>query len=371
MSRIVDSMSGGQQKMDSRGIDVIYGDAQFTSDQELQVDGERIQGERFIVATGARPAVPAIDGLNTTGHWTSFNAIYPDRQPESLLVIGGSAIGCEFAQIYARLGTRVTIIEMQQQLLYGEDGENALLLADQLRSEGVGVLLGTRAIEAVSSAEGKRITIENDDGRSSLYADELLLAVGRVPELERLGLDAAGVEVLEGAIAVDEQMNTSQPHIWACGDATGKPMLSHLASYEGNIAGRNASASGDVDAERVDYRAVPRAVFTDPPVASVGVTENEALEAGLDVIVGRAPYRDSGRAVAMGETVGQVKLLADKGSRELLGAHIFGAGADTLIHEAVVAMGSGLEIDALLRPRTIHTHPTLSELVGMAAAAAR
>lgn len=357
--------------MERRGIDVFYGDAVFKSDHDLSVSGETISGDRFIIAAGAEPIIPEISGLERTGFWTSFNAVNPDRQPESLIVIGGSSIGCEFAQIYSRLGTRVTVVEMKRQLIYGEDSDNARQLEDLLSSEGIEVMLASRATESESGAENKRVTIENADGGATITADELLIAAGRKPACERLGLEAAGVRISEGAVAVDDNLLTSQPHIWACGDITGKPMLSHLASYEGNVAGNNAAASVEAELVAVDYSGVPAAIFTDPPVASVGITEVAAREAGMDVAVGIARYGDSGRAAALGERIGQVKIVVEKDSRQILGAHIFGAGADAIIHEVVVAMGSGLGVDALLRPRAIHIHPTLSELIGSAAAAAR
>jgi pyruvate/2-oxoglutarate dehydrogenase complex dihydrolipoamide dehydrogenase (E3) component len=363
------------QDLSSRGIDFFSGSAVFTSPHELTAGDHSLLAEKIIIATGARPVIPSIDGLHETGYWTSFNAVYPDRQPESLAIIGGSAVGCEFAQIYSRIGTRVTVIEMQHQLLGGEDAEVAELLADALRAEGIEVYLDVRAKEIKKGTEGKLVVCESkaDDSTGfTVSADEVLVAVGRAPALDGLGLNAAGVSTLNGAIEVDGSMRTTQPYIWACGDAIGSPMLSHLASYEGNVAGNNSTSGTENDLVTVDYRVVPSAVFTDPPVASAGISEDDGLEAGMDdIIVGRAYYADLGRAAAMGETQGMVKLIVCAGSRELLGAHIFGTGADMIIHEAALAMRSEHGVDALLRPSAVHIHPTISEIMGLAAASVR
>lgn len=369
--RIIESRSHGRERMKQRGIDLFEAEARFIDAHTVDASGTRLVADRFVIATGSRPLIPPVRGLEATGYWTSYDAVYPDRQPESLAIIGGSAIGCEFAQIYSRLGTRVLLMEMQSRLLPGEDDDVSRILADVFEDEGIEVLLGAR-VEAVSGgAEGKIVQYHDDAGSGRVVAEEILVAAGRVPALEGLSLDAAEVEIADGAIAVDSNLRTSQPHIFACGDATGAPMLSHIATYEGTVAGANSVADGSDELEQVDHRLSPGAIFTDPPVAFVGLSEREAVERGHKLLVGRALFRDTGRAVAMGEKQGMLKLIADAGSREIIGAHIIGAGADMIIHEAVVAMGSRLTIDALKRPRAIHIHPTLSETIAAAAATAR
>ncbi len=365
--RIVKANSVGGRKMERRGIELVKGEARFLSNNEIQVDDERLTAGRFVIATGARPLIPGIDGLADCGCWTSREAVNPDRQPESLAIIGGSAVGCEFAQIYSRLGTRVTIFEAAPVLLNREDAEITSGLAEILESEGIELNLGA-AVKGVSMDGENKVVHYEDGGR--LVADEVLVAAGRVPAVDGIDIEAAGVAVETGAIAVDAFLRTGVSNIWACGDAIGSPMFSHVATYEGTVAGRNSADGEEGTAVEVNHRIVPGAVFTDPPLASVGITEDQAIARGLDVSVGRAYFRDTGRADAMGETQGMVKLVAGADG-ELLGAHILGPGADMIIHEAVIVMGSRLGVDALLRPRALHVHPTLSETLARAAAAAR
>jgi dihydrolipoamide dehydrogenase len=352
-----------------RGVEIIKADARFLSSHELEAGVERLQADSFILATGSEPAIPAIEGLEETGCWTSRDAIFPDRQPEALAVIGGSAAGCELAQIYARLGTRVTIIERMPHLLPGSEVESSLLLEDVMEKEGITLHLKAEVDSFSSGPEGKTVSFTQDGSRQSVAADEVLMATGRKAALGGLGLDEAGVSTTEGAIGVDRNLRTSRPHIWACGDAIGGLMHSHVAVYESDVAGRNSVRGEGAELLETDYTVMPSAVFTDPPVASVGITEEQAMEQGLDILVGRSSFTDSGRAVAMGEARGTAKIIAGAADRRLLGAHVTGPGADMMIHEAVIAMGSGLGADALLRPRAIHIHPTLSEVMGRAAAA--
>lgn len=369
--RIVSANSTGRETMASRGIVLLEGSAKFISGQELDVNGRVLSADAFVIATGASPVIPQIDGLDGTGCWTSYNAVYPDRQPESLVIIGGSAVGCEFAQIYSRLGTRVTLLEVRDKLMGEADDEQAGMLAGMFEAGGIEVITGADVRKVAAVADGKLVIFETASGESERTADEVLIATGRAPVVEGLSLGTAGVAMDGGAVSVDETMATSNKHIWACGDVTGTPMYSHVATYEGIVAGHNGSAGADGKKKLVDHRVIPGALFTDPPFAFVGMTEQEALDADADIKVGRAFFSDTGRAEAMGETQGMVKIIAAGGSGELLGAHIFGPGADMLIHEAVIVMGSRLGIDSLLRPKAIHVHPTLSETVARAAAGAR
>lgn len=369
--RIVAANSSGSEKMRQRGIELLKGDGSFVSDGELEVDGTRVTAGSFIIATGAQPVIPEIEGLEDVGYWTSHDAVFPDRQPESLVIIGGSAVGCEFAQIYSRLGTRVTLIEMGRKLLGRMDGEAAAIVGDMFEAEDIRVELGATVKRITAAGDGKQVSYENDAGEGEAAGDEVLLATGRSPALGGLDLRLAGISLEAGAVAVDANLRTSRPHIWACGDAIGGPMHSHVATQEGIIAALNCTAGGGSQLTAAEYRVVPGAVFTDPPLASVGLTEEQALTQGLDIVVGRSYYRDTERAAAMGETGGMVKVIAGAGGGELLGAHIVGAGADMLIHEVVVAMGHHLGAESLLRPRAMHIHPTLSETLARAAAGAR
>lgn len=362
--------SVGREKMKDRGIRLFEGSASFSSGHELEVGGERISAEKLVIATGAGPVIPPIEGLEASGYWTSYNAVYPDRQPESMVIIGGSAVGCEFAQIYSRLGTRVTVLEREETLMGNADGELGMMLSEVFESEGIEVIAGATVTSVANVSDGKQVTYRSGTAKGKRICDEILVAAGRAPVLDALSLQAAGVTVGDGTVSVDKTMLTSSSHIWACGDVTGGPMHSHAATYEGIVAGINCTAGPEEESLTVERDALPAALFTDPPFAYVGLTEDQAIGQGLEVRVGRAFFRDTGRADAMGETAGMVKLVAEPGGR-LLGAHILGAGADMIIHEAVVAMGSHLGVEALLRPRVIHIHPTLSETLARAAAGAR
>ncbi len=365
--RIVESLSGEEQSLAEQGVDFLHTRAWFTSPHRVTTDNGEIEASKFIIATGSVPSVPSIPGLAQTGFWTSDEALFPDRHPRQMIVIGGSAVGCELAQIYARLGTGVTIIEMLPQLLGSEDPEIAAILREAFIDEDIECITGATVTQVSGLPGGEKTVRYEVDGRSAvLSADEILVATGRRPQLEGLNLPAAGIEANDGVLAVDNRLRTSQPHIWACGDVTGEPMLAHMASYEGEIAGHN-STTEEPHWQRADSRVVPRAVFTDPPVASAGVSEAAARARGHDVVVGHYPYSDLGRAVAMGETRGTVKLVADRLTRKLMGASIIGAGADMVIHEAVIAIGSDLKVDALARPQAVHIHPTISEAAGWAA----
>lgn len=365
--RIVESLSGGEQSLAEQGVDFLHTRARFTSPHRVITDNGEIEAAKFIIASGSVPSVPSIPGLARTGYWTSDDALFPKRQPRQMIIIGGSAVGCELAQIYARLGTAVTIIEMLPQLIGNEDPEIAAILREAFLAENIEIILGAAVTHVSGAADGGKTVRYEADGRSAVIStDEILVATGRRPQLEGLNLPAAGIEANDGMLAVDSWLRTSQPHIWACGDVTGEPMLAHIASCEGEIAGHNATTEKP-NWQQADFRTVPRAVFTDPPIASVGVSEAAARARGHDVVVGRYPYSELGRAVAMGETWGTVKLVADRQTGKLLGGSIIGAGADMLIHEAVIAIGSDLKVDALARPRALHIHPTISEAAGWAA----
>lgn len=364
--RVVATLSHGEEILERRGIDLLRGEASFVSPERIEVGGRPVDARKFIISSGSEPAIPDIPGLKETGFWTSNEALNPTRQPASLIIIGGSAVGCELAQVYSRLGTKVSVLEVMPRLVAHEEPRSSEILAQALTAEGIELFLEAKVTGFAGGQAAKTVYFLAGGQESSLSADEILVAVGRSPGLDGLGLDNAGVDFDSKGIKVDRSLRTSQPHIWASGDAIGEPMLAHFATYEGRLAGSN-SVADEAGIRQADYRVVPRAVFTDPPLASVGLSEEAARAAGHEVASGIYRFSETGRGVAMGETRGQVKLVADKGTRKLLGAHIIGPWADALIHETVVAMGSHLTIDDLQEPRAIHIHPTLAEAVTWAA----
>lgn len=353
-------------------IEFIRGDARFVSDHEIDT-GDRVRSfEKAIIATGARNAALPIEGLESAGYLTNRSALELERLPDSLVIIGGGYVGVEFAQMYGRFGTRVTLLSRSDHLVPGEDPELSDLLAESLRAEGIDVLTNATA-SAVHEQQGlKTVTarVGGSDGavapEREFTAEEVLVAGGRVGNTDGLDAAAAGVALRDkGFVEVDEQLRTSRPNIWAIGDVKGGWMFTHVATYDGPIAALNAVK----DAGReTDTRVVPRVLFSDPALAAVGMSETEAREAGHDVRVGSVPA-DGARAKAIGESGGRIKAVVDEQDGEILGYHILAPHADDLLHEVVTAMYDHGKIDRI--HKSIHVHPTLSEMVKSAAKAAR
>ncbi len=357
---IIEGIYSGLER--NANITFLRGQAEFTSPVDIRVDGKPITAEKVILAVGARQVVPPIPGLGVAGYITNREALQLERVPESMIVIGGGYVGIEFAQMYARFGTRVTLLGRAPQLMRREEPELARMLAETLRAEGIDVHVSTPVVRAGREGARRWVEAETPEGVQRFEAEVLLLAAGRVARVESLGLDQAGVEMDGRFIRVDETLRTSAPNIWSLGDGNGGYMFTHRATYDGPIAALNAVK----DLERkVDYRVVPRAVFTEPALAGVGLTEAEARAAGHEVKVGTALFAHTGRAKAIGQTEGMVKLIADAESGELLGGHILGPHADDLIHEVAVAMHEHGTFERLTK--TIHIHPTLAEAVKSAA----
>lgn len=355
---------GLQERQDT--ITFLRGHARFVSDHEVDTGDRRISFEKAIIATGARRFVPPIEGLESVEYLNNDTALHLKDLPSSLIVIGGGYVGIEFAQMYARFGTRVTLIGRNPQPAKGEDRELADLLADYLREEGIEVYTNAPVVR-VSEERKTKVVVARVNGQERAFrAEAVLLAAGRVGNTDDLDPAAAGVEVdRRGFVRVDEELRTGQPHIWAVGDVKGGWMFTHVATYDGPIAALNAVKGIQ---RRVDYRVVPRAIFSDPVLAAVGLTEEEAREQGYDVIVGRAPA-DGARSKAIGDTRGLLKAVVDARTGEILGFHILAPHGDDLIHEVVVAMHGHGTVDRITQ--SIHVHPTLSELVKAAARAAR
>ncbi|RMH01989.1 MAG: dihydrolipoamide dehydrogenase [Chloroflexi bacterium] len=343
-------------------VTFIRGRAEFTSPVDVRVDGKTITAPKTIIAAGSRTADAHLPGLTEVGFITNREALMLDAVPSSLIIIGGGFIGVEFAQMYARFGTKVTLLSRSPRLMKQEEPELSDRLAQILTAEGIDVRLGAAA-KWVERAGSDKVVIAEIEGQEYRFqAAEILYAAGRVPRVDGLGLTEAGVEVGTQGIVVNEQLRTTAANIWSLGDVNGGAMFTHRATYDGPIAALNAVK----DAGRtVDYRVVPRAVFTQPALASVGLTEAAATAAGHEVKTGVAYFAHSGRAKAIGETEGMIKLVADAQTGELLGGHILGPHADILIHEVVAAMydrGTAVSLQ-----KSIHIHPTLSEMVKDAA----
>ncbi|MDW5377886.1 dihydrolipoyl dehydrogenase [Halomonas sp. HP20-15] len=336
----------------------VYSRVRFVGERCLETaEGERISGDSIFIATGARASVPPIEGLEACGYLTSETALELERQPDSLVIVGGGYIGAEMGHFFASLGTRVTLINGSARLL-SEDEEVGALFTEVF-SEKVERVTG-RAVRASRRGEARQVEVEDQSGKMrTVVAEQILLAAGRQPNTESLALAATGVECDEkGAIRVDERLATTCPGIYAYGDVIGRAMFKHTASYEGQLAYRNSRGAN----EAVSYRSNPHAVFSDPQIAAVGLTEQACREQGLDYRALRKDYADSAKGKIIGAPRGFAKLLIERHTDRILGFHIIGPDAATLIHEVIVAMNAGDGTAESVR-RTIHVHPSLPELI--------
>ncbi len=356
---IIDAQSGEQEKpfLDN-GIEVITDEVRLIGPTELEVtDGRRILADKIVLATGSEATCPPIPGLEGTPFWTNKEAIWtPTEVPRSLAVLGTGAIGTEFAQIYARFGAEVTQVEIAPHILPLEDAEAAASMVPALEEDGITIREGATSCEIHHSGDGTwKVHIEEGD---DIRADELLVATGRKPCFDEHDLAAAGVELDETLRPIlDETLRTTAPGIWAGGDATGDLLFTHVGGYEAEIIVQDILGRRTVK----DYRVVPRVTFTDPEIASVGLTEDGAREAGHEVKTGVARFEWNERAEIDGSTVGLVKVVADARTGELLGGHIVGQEAGAMIHEIVAAMAG--RVPTNLVGDAIHAYPTLSESV--------
>jgi len=341
------------------GVDVITGEARLVSPWEVEVDGRRISARSLIIATGARPLVPPIPGLDTVSYLTSDNLWALRQLPGRLVVLGGGPIGCELSQCFARFGSQVTIVEMAPRLLPREDADAAIEVAARFASEGVRLATAHKAVRVEAVGEGGRLVCEADGREIVIEFDRLLVALGRKANVEGFGLSELGVALTpRGTVAADGLMRTNFPNIHVCGDVAGPFQFTHVASHQAWYASVNALLA-PFWSFTIDYRVIPWATFCDPEVARVGLSEDEAKAQGIAYEVTRYGLDDLDRAIADSSDHGFVKVLTVPGKDKILGASIVGEHAGDLLAEFVLAMKHGLGLEKLLG--TIHTYPTLSE----------
>ena len=339
--------------------------AHFLSPHEVQVGEQTLESDTFIIATGSVVSHMPIPGLDDVGYITSDEALELTEQPESLLVLGGGSVAAELAQFFNRIGTQVTLIQRSHHIFSTGDEDLARPVEASFRHEGMRVYTGTQIQRFVMEGDRKTAHFLHGDRQVTASGKQILQALGRRPNTGGLGLEKAGVHLEHGRVVVDAEMRTNQPHIYAVGDVNGLHEIVHIAIQQGEIAGANATAAGTpatkASTRRYDERLKAQVIFTDPQVASVGLSERECQEEDAPYLVADYPFDDHGKSLCLGETLGHVKLLCDPVNGELIGAHIVGPEAGELIHEMIAIMHfRGTVRDIAQMP---HYHPTLAEIL--------
>jgi dihydrolipoamide dehydrogenase len=366
--KVAERLSNGvAYLMRKNNIAVVDGTAKLKGEGRIGVTGKNgealpeIEAKHIIVATGARARTAA--GLEPDGRliWTYKEAMVPASFPKSLLIVGSGAIGIEFASFYRSLGAEVTVVEMLPRILPAEDEEISNLARKAFAKQGMAIHTGTRVTKIPKGADSVAAAMQKPDGTiEEIAVERVILAIGITGNVERLGLEALGVKVEKGHVVVDEWCRTGAPGIYAIGDVVGPPWLAHKASHEGIICVEKIAGLEGV--HPLDKTAIPACTYSSPQVASVGLTEAQARQAGHELKIGRFPYSANGKAIALGETEGLVKTIFDAKTGALLGAHILGAEATELIQGFVI--GKTLETTEAELIAAIFPHPTLSEMMG-------
>jgi dihydrolipoamide dehydrogenase len=354
---VVNGMRRGVQSLlEANGIEMITARGRLAGGTRVSADGRELESRSVLLAPGSSVALPPIPGVELC--LTSDTILQLDHVPTSLMVIGGGVVGMEFAGIFSLLGTRVTVVEMLDQILTPVEPQVAMRFVKLMGGRGVEIHLNARVEQIARDGELLRLNFASG---AELRAEQVLMATGRRPNTDDLGLEAAGVATERGAIQVDEHMRTSAEGVYAIGDATGISMLAHTASYQGEVAVANALGEKRITA---DYTAIPACIYTEPEIAYVGLSEAQARARGEEVKVGQFPFSALGRAMVLGETEGLVRVVTDADDY-LLGVTIIGPRATDLIAEAALALNAGLTAAEL--SHVVHAHPTLPEALAEAA----
>ena len=352
---------GVEHLLKGRKVEVVQARGRLAGPRALELDDGRVlEGDAVILATGSEPSwLPVFPSDDPRVVSSDGILLLPDL-PKRLLIVGGGVIGCEFAAIFAEMGSQVTVVELLDQLLPGEDKRTGRTLQQAFKKRGIESRLKVSAEGVVSTVDGVSLTLSSGD---ELQADVVLVSVGRRPVARDMGFEEAGVQVdRRGFIVADESLRTAVDGVFAAGDAAGPPLLAHWAYYEGALAAENAVTGSSLT---VDRRVVPNCVFTHPEVASCGLTEDRAVAEGVEVEIAHVRFNGNSKAVIEGEDDGFVRIVVEKASGVVLGASLGGPKATELVHELALAAQNRLPLEAVWR--TIHAHPTLSEAVGEAA----
>lgn len=350
--------------MKKNKIDVLMGSARVTGKNSIDVTDDegkisQITTENIVLATGANVALPPGWEVDGKAIVTYLEAITQEKFPESAVIIGAGAIGVEFATIWGAYGSQVTIVEMMPTLLPLEDEEIGKEMAKEFKKRKINALTGHRVEKLETTADGVKISVSGGNGNQILEAEQALVAIGFSPNSKNLGIDELGVSVSDtGAIEINEKMATNIPGIWAIGDVTAKLMLAHVGSAQGIICAENIAGASTIT---LNYEMLPRATYSQPQVASFGITEAQAKERGYDVLIGRFPFQANGKALGIGESRGWVKIVSDAKYGEILGAQMIGPEVTELLPELTIAQM--MELTANEIARNVHAHPSLSEVL--------
>jgi pyruvate/2-oxoglutarate dehydrogenase complex dihydrolipoamide dehydrogenase (E3) component len=342
-----------------KGAAVYRAHARFVGRNDVQVGNETLRADKIFLNVGGRPLVPNIPGVATVPYLTNVGMMDLDLVPGHLVVVGGSYVGLEFAQMFRRFGSRVTVVEMGARLVAREDEDVSLEIQRFLADEGIQLRLHAECITVQKESEGISVGLDCSDGPPREHGTHLLLAVGRVPNTDDLGLEAAGIKIdKRGYIEVDDALRTSNPQVWALGDCNGKGAFTHTAYNDYEIVADNLLAN----AARKHIDRIPAyALYTDPPLGRIGLSEREIKEKGIKALVGKRPMSRVARAVEKGETNGFLKIHVEQGSQRILGAALLGVGADEAVHSLLDAVYTGMPYGEF--QRHVRIHPTVSELL--------
>jgi pyruvate/2-oxoglutarate dehydrogenase complex dihydrolipoamide dehydrogenase (E3) component len=358
---IVNDNRGGvaSSLRNTAGVTVVEGHARFASNREVRVGDEVLTAGKIFVNVGGRAFVPAIPGIDRVPFLTNSSMMGVDFVPPHLVVVGGSYVGLEFGQMYRRFGSAVTIVEKAPRLVAREDPDVSYAIRDILEREGIAVRTGAKCIAVEPTSSGVRVGVDCADGEPKVDGTHLLLAVGRRPNTDDLGLERAGVRTdARGYIIVDDELRTSAPGVWALGDCNGRGAFTHTSYNDYEIVAANLL---DHDPRRISDRITAYALYVDPPLGRAGMTETEAKQSGRRVLVGKRSMTKVGRAVEKGETLGFMKIVVDGDSKAILGAAILGVGGDEVVHVLLDVMYAKAPYTVV--QRAMHIHPTVAELL--------
>jgi len=339
------------------GVRVGFGDVSFTDEHSIRLDGAGYSAKNWVIATGSSPAIPPVEGLERSGYITNKEIFYLDSLPRSIIVLGAGPIAMEMAQAFCRLGSEVTVIQRSGQILSKEDKDMADGVMDAMSSEGVVFHLNTIVVRTEDNGHEKVVVVKDSKSEEIvLKAEKILVAMGRSPNLNGLGLELAGVEFNRRGVLVDNRMRTSQKHIYAAGDITGAYQFTHAAGYEGGIVIGNAIFHLP---RKTDYTFFPWCTYTDPELASIGMNEKRAKEAGIEYSVWTEEFKDNDRSLAEGEIKGKIKMLLDE-KENPFGVQILGPQAGELVSEWVAVLNGKVKLSTLAS--AVHPYPTLGEI---------